>query len=575
MNWKKTISWAGGLSTFAGLTAYILRKPLIARWFDLPPPQYGVALHRNIRVPMPDGVTLATDHYAPRPTNGEANSFPTIVIRTPYGRALAPAFHARRFAERGYHVLVQDVRGRFGSGGQFEPFVHEQADGLATLSWLRQQPWYNDIVGSWGQSYLAYTQWALATAAPDALTTLFPSLPSSRGAYIGQVDDAQLLELPLRWMVILDVLRYAPGGQGPFAPWRPLWRLLPRNQDRLLRPVFNHLPLNECDVLAIGREVPHFQRLLDETAVPQLQETDLSGQLARLRQPIHLLGGWYDFMLGDMLRDYATLRAAGNAPYLTIGPWHHVHPEISGTTLREALDWYDAHLKQIPGRLARKPVKVYVMGAEEWRQFDRWPPPSQSTPFYLHDDFRLTLRRPVENGASRNYTFDPRDPTPAVGGPLFYSGAGARDNRILEARRDVLTYTTAPLENALEVIGPVKARLYVSSSLPHTDFFARLCDVHPDGRSVNLCDGIIRLYPGKVTADADGVLCIEVDMWATAHRFSRGHAIRLQISSGAHPRFAPNPGIEKLPKSQAELAPASQTVYHDSTHPSALLLPLL
>lgn len=571
MNWKKAIAFAGGLS---GLAAYMLRKQLVARWFDLPPAQHGVALRRNIRVPMPDGVTLATDHYAPRHNGGGADSFPTILIRTPYGRALAPAFHARRFAERGYHVLVQDVRGRFGSEGEFEPFVHEQADGLATLSWLQRQPWYNGVAGTWGQSYLAYTQWALATAAPDALNTVFPSLPSSRGAFTGQVDDAQLLELPLRWMVILDVLHYAPGGQGPFAPWLPFWRLLPRNQDRLLRPVFDHLPLSECDELAIGRKVPHFRRLLDETSVPRLQETDLNGQLDRLQQPIHLLGGWYDFMFGDMMRDYATLCAAGNAPYLTIGPWHHVHPEISGATLREALNWYDAHLKRQPGRLRRKPVKVYVMGAEEWREFDRWPPPLQSTTFYLHDDESLSLHRPKQDAAARGYTYDPRDPTPAVGGPLFYSGAGARDNRDLEARPDVLTYTTAPLEKSLEVIGPVKARLYVSSSLAHTDFFARLCDVFPDGRSINLCDGIIRLYPGKVAPDVDGVLCIEVDMWATAHHFRRGHAIRLQVSSGAHPRFAPNPGTGTLPQSRAELVSARQSIHHDSTHPSALVLPV-
>lgn len=561
----------GGIS---GLAAYVLRKPLIAYWFDLPPALYRVTLRRNIRVPMRDGVTLATDLYAPRQKGGGANSFPTILIRTPYGRALAPAFHARRFAERGYHVLVQDVRGRFGSGGQFEPFVNEAADGLATLSWLRRQPWHSGIVGAWGQSYLAYTQWALATAAPEALTTLFPSLPSSRGAFSGKVDDAQLLELPLRWMVVLDALRYAPGGRGRFAPWQSLWRLSPAGQNRVLASAFAHVPLNECDELAIGRQVPYFRQFLDDPTVPELQETDLSKRLHRLQQPIHLLSGWYDFMLGDMLRDYATLRAAGNAPYLTIGPWHHVHPEISRTTLREAVDWFDAHLKQQPERLSRKPVKLYVMGAEEWQMFQSWPPPSQSTPFFLHSDERLTLDRPTVNSSSRSYIYDPADPTPAVGGPLFYSGAGARDNRALEARPDVLTYTTPALVDALEVIGPVKAHLYVSSTLAHSDFFARLCDVFPDGRSINVCEGIVRLYPGKVTPDADGVLHIEVEMWATAHRFQRGHAVRLQISSGAHPRFAPNPGIGELPKSRTETSAAQQTIHHDAAHRSALILPL-
>ncbi|HSM57103.1 MAG TPA: CocE/NonD family hydrolase [Candidatus Sulfomarinibacteraceae bacterium] len=262
-------------------------------------------------------------------------------------------------AERGYHVIVQDVRGRFSSEGDFEPFINEKADGAATVAWLEKQPWFNGLLGAWGQSYLAYTQWALAAAGEEALTALFPSLPSSRGPFSGQVDEAQLLELPLRWMVILDALRNLPGGRGQLAPWRALWRLLPQGQDQTLADVFGHVPLEECDVQAIGKQIPYFRHVVSDTTPPHWSEADFGQYLARIRAPVHLLGGWYDFMLGDMLRDYAALRAAGNEPFLTIGPWYHVHPEISRVTLREGLAWFDAHLKGQRYRLRSKSVSVY------------------------------------------------------------------------------------------------------------------------------------------------------------------------------------------------------------------------
>jgi len=518
---------------------------------------------------------LATDHYAPRDATRAGTSFPTVLIRTPYGKGLAPAFHARRFAERGYHVVVQDVRGRFGSGGEFEPFLNESKDGTATLGWLNSQPWFNGVLGTWGQSYLAYTQWALAAAAPDAVNALFPSLPSSRGPFSGQVDDAQLLELPLRWMVVLEALRHMPGGQGSFSPWRTLWRLSSQGQDRTLADAFAHVPLAECDVLAIGEQIPYFRHIMNSATPAHWEQADFRGRLAKIRQPIHLLGGWYDFMLDDMLRDYGELRTSGHVPFLTIGPWHHVHPEISRVTLREGLAWFDAHLKGEPHRLRHKAVKVYLMGAGEWRYFDNWPPPSQQRSLFLRSSNRLSFERPPLKSAPDIYTYDPADPTPAVGGALFYSGAGPRDNRDLEARADVLSYTSAVLEHDVDVVGPVMARLHIFSTRDYSDVFVRLCDVYPDGRSMNVCDGIIRLYPGKVPTVDGGVLSVEVAMSATAHRFRRGHAIRLQISSGAHPRFAPNPGTANAPKIRGEMFPSQQSVYHDARHPSTLVLPLI
>jgi predicted acyl esterase len=572
MNWTKKIVVGGMLPLLA---TYALRRKIIARWFGLSPPKYDVSVRRDLRVPTIDGITLATDHYAPEMTAQESETFPTILIRTPYGKRLAPAFHARCFAERGYHVLVQDVRGRFASTGEFEPFVHEEADGAATVTWLRKQPWFNGVLGTWGQSYLAYTQWALAMASPESVTALFPSLPSSRGPFSAQVDDAKLLELPLRWMVVLDALRHLPGGRGTLAPLRALWRLLPQGQDKTLADVFGHVPIEEDDVRAIGRQIPYFRQVLADIAPPEWSDHDYADRVGDMHVPVHLLGGWYDFMLGDMLRDYSALRAAGNRPFLTIGPWYHVHSEISGATLREGLDWFEAHLKGRRQHLRREAVRVYVMGAGEWRAYEEWPPPMQATSFYLHGGKRLSSEPAAVDSPPDRFLFDPNDPTPAVGGALFFHGAGPRDNRELESRSDVLVYTSATLSHDLEVIGPVCCVLYVSSTRPFADFFVRLCDVHPDGRSINICDGMVRLSPAKGERMDSGAIRVDVDMWATAHRFCQGHALRLQISSGAHPRFAPNSGGAEPPQSRQDMHVACQTVFHDVYHPSALILPLV
>ncbi|HSM57105.1 MAG TPA: CocE/NonD family hydrolase [Candidatus Sulfomarinibacteraceae bacterium] len=219
--------------------------------------------------------------------------------------------------------------------------------------------------------------------------------------------------------------------------------------------------------------------------------------------------------------------------------------------------------------------RVYLVGADSWRFYDRWPPSAEMTKFFLQPDNVLSTSPASYGVPPDHYDYDPKDPTPAVGGALFFSGAGPRDNRALESRKDVLTYTSSPLAHNLDVIGHVSCTLHVSSSREHTDFFARLCDVHPDGRSMNVCDGIIRLYPGKVEPDSSGSLCIEVDMWATAYRFRRGHAIRLQVSSGAHPRFAPNSGTGEVPRSPENMCVAHQTVFHDASRPSAIILPLV
>lgn len=557
------------VAALGGLLAYRFRRALFARRLGLPPVRNDVRVHRNLRVPVGHGLALAADHYEPQ----DAGSFPTILIRTPYGRRLAPAFYAQRYAERGYHVVVQDVRGRFDSDGEFVPFVNEAADGQATVSWLQQQPWFNGQLGLWGQSYLGYVQWALAVSEPHSVTSLFPSIASSRGPRTA-TGDALPLDLALRWMVLLEALDHAPGGRGRLNPWLAFSRMTARGQDRVLRPAYDHLPIEECDELLLGEEVDYFRQQLREQPPPSYVKSDLSNRLDQVTSPVHLLGGWYDFMLHDLLADYSRLRRAGRPPYLTIGPWQHIDNEVARSGLREGLNWFAATLKGQSDRLRPAAVRLYVMGAGEWRDFDGWPPPASEQQWYLQSQGALGPR-PSSQSPPDYYRYDPADPTPAVGGARFYSGAGPVDNRELEARSDVLTYTGPLLQEPLDVVGPVRAILYVRSSLAHADFFARLCDVTPDGRSVNICDGLYRVQPGRGERQPDGSLRIEVDMWATAYRFQTGHAVRLQLSSGAHPRFARNLGTGEPPGRGTEMQAAEQTIYHDEAHPSALVLPVI
>ena len=220
------------LAVLGGAAVYRRRRSLLARWLSLPPPRFPAAVERELHVPTADGLMLAADHYYPA-TGAPSSSFPTILIRTPFGRRLASPFYARRFAERGYHVLVQDVRGRFSSEGDFKPFANEASDGQATARWLEKQPWFDGRLGTWGQSYVGYVQWALAVTAPSAVQALVPSITSSRGLFTGLSEGAPMLDLPLRWMVLLDALNN---------PRRMRRLLLPSGMDRAVAPAAAHRP---------------------------------------------------------------------------------------------------------------------------------------------------------------------------------------------------------------------------------------------------------------------------------------------------------------------------------------------
>ena len=562
------------------LGLYHYRRSLLAPLLKLPPPRCSVSVQRDIPVPMPDGVRLFTDHYAPK----TAGDYPTILIRTPYGRGKEVGLWggyalgelpAQRFAERGYHVIVQGARGCFDSEGDFCPHVHEAADGRAAVDWITQQSWFNRVMGTWGPSYLGYAQWATAAGAPSSLKAMLPLIAGSENYTVTHPDGAFGPETRLRW------------SQGVFAlnrmHRRPLREQLAQRlfggSERSLQAAFAHLPLLAADTDAAGEPIPFYRDILthNQPDDPFWAARDHSDAVARVTAPVHLIGGWYDYYLRGLLRDYAALKTAGRRPYLTIGPWHHAHPDGLLTGLREGLTWFDAHLKGDRRHLRESPVRVYVMGADEWREMDDFPPPALQTRYYLHAENKLATDPPDRTSPPDSYRYDPADPTPALGGALLaFKGAGPLDNRPLEARSDVLCYTASPLTHKVEVIGQVRLELFVRSSLPHTDFFGRLCDVAPDGRSINVCDGLFRVEPGRGETQPDGCcLRIEIDMGATAHCFRPGHRIRLQVSSGAHPRWNRNLGTGEPLATGVRMAVAEQHVHHDDARPSALVLPVV
>lgn len=537
---------------------------LVGRVFQLPPADtYNVAVERDLKVPMPDGVNLLADHYYPR----ERDRLATLLVRSPYGRTgFFGLIFGRLFAERGFQVLVQSVRGTFGSGGQFESLRNERADGLATVEWLNRQPWFSGEFATVGPSYLGIVQWAIAAEAGPQLKAMAPQITASEFRSLTYPGGSFALDTTLTW-----IYQLAHQEQSPLTLLLSLVR-----SARVLRPTFAHLPLCEAANIVAGRPIPFFRDWLehDQPGDEWWKPVDFTASVSRVTAPVHLIGGWYDIFLPQMLGDYARLRQAGRQPYLTIGPWVHTSQGLMPVALRESLAWFHAHLLGDSQRLRTAPVRIFVMGGGEWKEMAAWPPDDyRAQPWYLQAG-RVLSTAPSVGSEPDRYRYDPTDPTPAVGGSSLSQNSGPKDNRALEARPDVLSYTSAPLERDLEIIGPVRAELYFRSSLEHTDLFARLCDVDPSGKSINICDGLQRLWPGYPAPQTDGCLKVALDLWPTAYRFQRGHRIRLQVSSGAHPRFARNTGSGEPLATATKLIAADQTVYHDPMHPSAILLPV-
>jgi putative CocE/NonD family hydrolase len=527
---------------------------LIQRQLGLDPPQTrDLTIERSLPVPMPDGTILLADRWAPR-VGGD--KLPVALMRSPYGRgALITAGMVRPLAERGFQVILQSARGTFGSGGAFEPMRNEREDGLATLEWVVKQPWFGESIVLVGPSYLGYVQWAMADRLPPEVKAMIPQVTDSALTLDFLRTDAYSLETPFGWGVMI-------AGQE-----RRLGLLRGLLGEGKTRRAMSTLPLAEADVAAIGRRSGYIQDILRHDADdPYWAAIDHRDRVAGTTVPVSSVGGWYDIFLPGQLRDFAVLQAAGRMARLTVGPWTHL--SMDGTMMREALDFGLACARGAEPP-PRAPVRLYVMGEEAWRDFASWPPPGYPPQsFYLGPNGTLAAGHPAES-APDHYRYDPADPTPAIGGVrMVRSGAGRVDNTALEARPDVLTYTTAPLESDAEVIGEVSAQIWFRSSLPHADVFVRLCDVDPGGKSWNVCDGLTSL------STADQVTAATVRLWPAAYRFTAGHRIRVQVASGSFPRYARNPGTGEPRAAAARLVAADQSVFHDPEHLSAITLPV-
>ncbi|TYK47816.1 CocE/NonD family hydrolase [Actinomadura decatromicini] len=546
----------------------------MAPWDRLPAPPVGLlrprgllpyTVERDLPVAMPDGVVLRADRYVPLGVRRP----PTILVRTPYGRR-GPAALANGlpFVPFGFQLVAQSTRGTSGSGGEFDPLGGEGEDGLATVAWLKRQPWFHGTFAAFGPSYLGYAAWAIAAAAGPELKAMSLQITASTFRDAAYVGGSFALESTLTWTGLTHRQRRRFGMvTGPLVSHR-----------RALRAARSGRPLAELDVLAGGEQMRFYQDLLASHAGENgyWDGRDFSGTVGEVAAPVTMLGGWYDVFLPWQLRDYLALRAAGHVPYLTIGPWWHTDPRHGLVTIRESLAWFRAHLLGDPSGLRRDPVRVYVTGAREWRHYRDWPPPGmRQARWHLHAGGGLGEDGP-RDGPPTAYRFDPARPTPALGGPTLLGSSRPVDNRPVERRPDVLVFTSGVLPADLDVIGPVGADLFVRSDREHTDFVVRLCDVAPDGASRNVCEGGLRLpAAAEKPVGTDGVRRIAVDLWPTGHRFPRGHRVRVHVTSGAHPKVAANPGTGEPLATATRMVTARQEVFHDPDRPSAIILPVV
>lgn len=344
---------------------------------------------------------------------------------------------------------------------------------------------------------------------------------------------------------------------------------------RRLQRVYTTLPLSRADWVSVGRSIGFYQDWLvhEEAGDPWWDPVDFSGELTRV-PPASLVAGWYDVFLPAQIADFVALRAAGRQARLTVGPWTHTSLAGTGAQLRDGIEWFDEHLL---GRRPARPhpgVRLFVQGSARWVDLDTWPPPASAERWHLHAGGRLEQSEPIGSQPDR-FRYDPADPTPGVGGPsLNFRTSGRRDQAERERRADVLSYTSSTLTRDMTVAGPLHAEIWFRSSAPSTDLFVRLCEVDGEGVSTNVSDGILRIRPDEGERSEDGTIRARVSMWPTATTWVAGHRIRLQVSSGAHPLFARNPGGGERLGSATTLVVADQVVLHDPDHPSAIELPV-
>ena len=577
---------------------------------------YAVIKQDGVGMKTRDGVKLYADIYRPK-ADGK---FPVILMRTPYdkstGWAVGPAYE---MATHGYVVIVQDVRGRYTSEGEWYPFRHESEDGYDTIEWAAALPFSNGKVGMTGGSYVGATQMLSAIAHPPHLAGICPVVTASN-YHDGWTYQSGALEqwFDQNWSTQLAT--------------NTMWRLIAKNTNALQGvrvlpltqyPAFNYAAL-PAGADATAEIAPYY---LDWLAHPSYDEYwkqwSIEEHFSDIRVPALHIGGWYDIFLGGTLRNYMGIKAHGgseearNGQRLLIqigghaGFGRHIGDVEFGdealkfSSTQVVLDWYDYLFKGVQNEFATegagagkpaeagKPVHIFVMGANKYQEEADWPPPqAKTTRYFLHSggsanslggDGGLSTAPPKKEAADK-FTYDPANPVTTIGGSLCcdmeHYEPGPRDQRADENRNDVLVYSTKPVAEDIEVTGPVTVELWVKSSAADTDFTAKLVDVSPDGFAMNLTDGILRMRyrdsQEKSTLMNPGqIYKISVDLWATSNVFKKGHVLRLEVSSSNFPRFDRNLNTGAEQATSRDFISATNTILHDAEHPSALLLPVI
>jgi hypothetical protein len=559
-------------------------------------PPIGIVVEQNRVAKMRDGVELNADVY--RPT--DAGKYPVLLMRTPYDKGNETAF-AVQAAQQGYVVIVQDVRGRYSSAGEFYVFKNEAQDGYDTIEWAAALPYSDGRVVMYGASYIGATQWLPATLHPPHLVAIAPTVTPSNyhdgWAYMGGALQ-QWFDESWSWELVPDTLkRKSTADDGLKEKIKTL-------------PVVNYLAI---DPVPANTLAPYFKDWVDHPEYDDYwKQWSIEDHHRDVRVPAFNTGGWYDIFLRGTLRNYVGMRKNGGTPearagqHLLIGPWYHgpftsktgdvdFGPSATMDTRAAVLRWCDFLLKHADNEFATgKPVKLFVMGKNVWREESNWPlERAQSTQFYLHSaghansdkgDGGLTTAAPTAAEAQDTFTYDPANPVPTRGGGLCCANdvlvSGAFDQRPDEARPDVLVYSTPALEKDTEVTGPISVDLYIRSSAVDTDFTAKLVDVGSDGYARNLIDAIQRARYRDSAEKAEllkpGVIYrLSIDLAGTSNVFLAGHRIRVEISSSNFPRFNRNLNTAEDPGHGTKWVTATNSVLHDAQHPSSVILPIV
>jgi predicted acyl esterase len=537
----------------------------------------------SVAIPMRDGVRLAADLFLPG-----AGRWPTVLVMTPYGRNSAANRSYRYFLSRGYAVIVEDMRGRYGSRGVFAPVTQSGPDGNDTIDWIAAQPWSNGRVATVGSSYLGLVQWWTALEDNPHLLAIAP-MNSGDDEYTDRyysAGGAVQLGHRLVWLAENENLESHPLP----APGVYLW----------------HLPIQNSDEVATGASLPFWKAAMNHPSYDAYwKQRSVRHKLEQLNVPVLSMGGWFDAYAESDLDAFSRLALKHKSVETWIGPWGHnpglkfptvdfgAHANI-GIRGRQA-DWFDTWLKQNAGASVHQPplLHIFVMGPNVWRDEHEWPlARTHYTPLYLtsHGTANSStgtgiLRwQPIRNASPDGFTYDPKTPVPTVGGAVCCEPKifppGPLNQAEVERRPDVLVYTSAPLNDEIEVTGPVRTILYVSTSGNDTDFTAKLVDVQPDGRPLLVTDGIQRLryrlsLDKPVFVKQDQAYQISVDCGVTSHVFFPGHRIRLEVSSSNFPRFDRSLNSTGSNSEQIKLAKAKQTVFHEKGYPSAVILPVI